>query len=78
MMILTTQKPQMLIFSLLSDENRVVEGWGGAAQLLTGKKLCSPNNSKIIEKKNFDRAHPHPCEIGPSKMPFLTNRKLQN
>ena len=72
------QKPQMGNFLILGGENRVVEGWGGAAQLWAGKKLCSPNKSKITQKKISDRAHPLPCEIGPSKMPVLTNRESQN
>ena len=78
MMFLPSKKPQMGIFSILSVENRVLERWGGAAQLWAGKKLCSPNKSKITQKKISDRAHPLPCEIGPSKMPVLTNRKSQN
>ena len=77
-MFLPSKKPQMGIFSILSVENRVLERWGGAAQLWAGKKLCSPNKSKITQKKISDRAHPFPCEIGPSKMPVLTNRKSQN
>ena len=78
MMFLPSKKPQMGIFSILSVENRVLERWGGAVQLWAGKKLCSPNKSKITQKKISDRAHPLPCEIGPSKMPVLTNRKSQN
>ena len=37
------QKPQMRHFSILGGENRVVDCWGGAAQLWAGKKLFSPN-----------------------------------
>ena len=54
-----SQEPQMGTFSILRDENRVLEIWGGAAQLWAGKKLCSPNPSKITQKKFSDQAHPH-------------------
>ena len=78
MMFLPSKKPQMGIFSILSVENRVLERWGGAVQLWAGKKLCSSNKSKITQKKISDRAHPLPCEIGPSKMRVLVYRKSQN
>ena len=76
--VFSIKKPQMGIFSILRDENRVPEGCGGVAELWAGKRLCSPNQSKITEKKNSARAHLLPCEMGPSKMQFLTNRKSQN
>ena len=74
----TQPKTTNATFSILNAENRVVEGWGGAAQLWVGKKLCSPNQSKITQKKISDQAHPLPCEIEPSKMRLLANRKPQN
>ena len=66
------QKPQMEHFSILGGENRVVEGWGGAAQLWAGKKLCSPNPSKIAQKKISDQAHPLHRENDPSKSSILS------
>ena len=78
MLLFSIKKPQMGIFSNLRDENRVPEGWGGVAQVWAGKKLCSPNPSKITQKKISDQAHPLPCEIGPSKMRVLVYRKSQN
>ena len=66
------QKPQMGNFSILGDENRVVEGWGGAAQLCAGKKLCSSNPSKIAQKKISDQAHPLHRENDPSKSSILS------
>ena len=78
MLFFSIKKPQMGIFSILRDENRVPEGWGGVGQLWAGKKLCSPNPSKITQKKISYQAHPLPCEIGPSKMQFLVYRKSQN
>ena len=66
------QKPQMGNFSILGDENRVVEGWGGAAQLWAGKKLCSSNPSKIAQKKISDQAHPLHRENDPSKSSILS------
>ena len=77
MLLFSIKKPQMGIFSNLRDENRVPEGWRGVAQLWAGKKLCSPNPSKITQKKISDQAHPLPCEIGPSKMRVLVYRKSQ-
>ena len=44
------------IFSILRDENRVLEGWGGTAQLWVGKKL--PLIHPKLLKKISDRAHP--------------------
>ena len=66
------------IFSILNVENRVVEGWGGAAQLWAGKKLCSPNKSKITQKKISDQAHPLHQKIRTSKMRILANRNQKN
>ena len=65
------------IFSILRDENRVVEGWGGAAQLWAGKKLCSSNPSKFTQKKISDRAHPHHRENDTSKSAILGTFKLK-
>ncbi len=58
MLYLPSQKPQMETFSILRDENRLIEGWGGAAQHWSGKKLCSSYPSKITQKQISDRAHP--------------------
>ena len=65
------------IFSILRDENRVVEGWGGAAQLWTGKKLCSSNPSKFTQKKISDLAHPYHRENDTSKSAILGTFKLK-
>ncbi len=72
------QKPQMRHFSILGDENRVVGGWGGAAQLWAGKKLCSPNASKIAQKKISDQAHPLHRETGPLRSSILSGFEAQN
>ena len=58
MLYLSSKKPQMGTFSILRDENRLLGGWGGAAQLWAGKKLCSSHPSKITHKKISDQAHP--------------------
>ena len=68
----------MGIFSILSVENRVLERWGGAAQLWAGKKLCSPNPSKIAQKKISDQAHPLHRETGPSRSSILSGFEAQN
>ena len=57
---------------MLMSQNRFLEGWGGAPQVCAGKKLFFTNQSKFIQKKFFDQAHPLPCEIDLSKMPILT------
>ena len=64
-------------FSILGDENRVVEGWGGAAQLCAGKKLCSPNPSKIAQKKFLTRRTPFIEKMTPRNLQFLVDLKLK-
>ena len=59
------------LFSILGDQNRVPEGWGGAAQLWVGKKLFSSNQSKITQKEISDRAHPHHQKNHASKLAVL-------
>ena len=78
MLNVAPQKPQMGNFLILGGENRVVEGWGGAAQLWAGKKLCSPNPSKIVEKKISDQAHPLRRENDPSRSSVLSGSEAQN
>ena len=39
-------------FLILGDENRLLGGWGGTAQLWAGKKLCTSDLSKFTQK-NF-------------------------
>ena len=56
---------------MLMSQNWFIEGWGGAPQLWACKKLFSTNQFKFNHKKNFDRAHPLPCEIDLSKLPIL-------
>ena len=77
MLNVAPQKPQMGNFLILGGENRVVEGWGGAAQLWAGKKLCSSNLSKFTQKKISDRAHPHHRENDTSKSAILGTFKLK-
>ena len=48
-----------MIFFDPGSQNRLPEGWGGAAQLWVGKKLFSSNQSKITQKEISDQAHPH-------------------
>ena len=67
MLHLPSQKPQMRTFSILRDENRLIEGWGGAAQLWCGKKLCSSHPSKINKKKFSDQTDPFHRENNTSR-----------
>ena len=72
-------KPQMENFSILGDENRVVEGWGGAAQLWAGKKLCSSNPSKFTQKKNFrPGASPSSRKLHRLEIGHFGNSQTQN
>ena len=73
-----TAKNHKCDFSILRDENRVAEGWGGAAQLWAGKKLCSSNPSKIVEKKISDQAHPLRRENDPSRSSVLSGSEAPN
>ena len=60
----------MGIFSILSVENRVLERWGGAVQLWAGKKLFSPNKSKITQKKFLTGRTPFLVKSDPRKCQF--------
>ena len=58
-------------FSILGGQNRLPEGWGGAAQLWVGKKLFSSNQPKITQTEISDRAHPHHQKNHTSKSAVL-------
>ena len=57
-------------FSILGGENRVVEGWGGAAQLWAGKKLYSSNLSEFTQKKFLTGRTPIIEKMTPLNRPF--------
>ena len=78
MLHLPSQKPQIGTFLILRDENRLVEGWGGATQLRTGKKLCSSDPSKITQKNISDQAHPLHRENDSSRSAILGGSQAQS
>ena len=78
MLHLPSQKPQIGTFSILRDENRLVEGWGGATQLRAGKKLCSSDPSKITQKKISDQAHLLHRENDSSRSAILGDSQAQS
>ena len=77
MLYLSSKNPQMGNFSILRDENRLLGGWGGAAQLWVGKKLFSANQSKFTQKEISDRAHPHHRENDTSRLAVFGDSQAQ-
>ena len=57
-------------FSILGGENRVVEGWGGAAQLWAGKNFVPLIHPKVLRKKFLTRRTPFIEKMTPRDLQF--------
>ena len=72
------KKMKKWLFSILGNQNRLTEGWGGPVRLFGLPWGFTPNRCLSPQKKISDQAHPHHRKNWPSKsakMVFFFEKK---